>query len=125
MRARVLSCLAADKKLSSRGRLQEGLSARTVGINAVCQIIIFFYLVDSETSMVVLGSAGAARRTASSGCQHAAHAQAGGRAWRARRARAEDDKQTSQLRTIESPHDDVHANLEACSRAAAAVHKLT
>jgi hypothetical protein len=35
-----------------------GLSARTILINAVCQAVIFLYLLDSETSMVVLFSAG-------------------------------------------------------------------
>jgi Cleft lip and palate transmembrane protein 1 (CLPTM1) len=37
----------------------EGLSARSVMINAFCQVVIFFYLLDNETSVVVLGSAGA------------------------------------------------------------------
>lgn len=37
----------------------EGLSAHTVIINAFCQLVIFLYLLDNETSMVVLLSAGA------------------------------------------------------------------
>jgi hypothetical protein len=36
----------------------EGLSARSIVINAFCQLVIFLYLLDSETSMVVLLSAG-------------------------------------------------------------------
>lgn len=36
----------------------EGLSARTILINAGCQLVIFLYLLDNETSMVVLFSAG-------------------------------------------------------------------
>lgn len=36
----------------------EGLSARTICINAFCQLVIFLYLLDNETSMVVLLSAG-------------------------------------------------------------------
>lgn len=36
----------------------EGLSATTIIINAVCQVIIFLYLLDNETSTVVLLSAG-------------------------------------------------------------------
>lgn len=36
----------------------KGLSARTILFNAGCQVIIFLYLLDSETSMVVLLSAG-------------------------------------------------------------------
>eukprot|EP00892_Ulva_mutabilis_P004689 jgi/Ulvmu1/2592/UM014_0043.1 len=36
----------------------EGLSAKTVIINAFCQAVIFLYLLDNETSMVVLLSAG-------------------------------------------------------------------
>jgi hypothetical protein len=35
-----------------------GLSARTVLINAFCQAIIFLYLLDNETSLVVLASSG-------------------------------------------------------------------
>ena len=35
-----------------------GLSARTILINAGCQLIIFLYLLDNETSMVVLFSTG-------------------------------------------------------------------
>jgi len=35
----------------------EGLSARSVLINAVCQLIILLYLFDNETSFVVLLSA--------------------------------------------------------------------
>jgi len=35
----------------------EGLSARSVIINAVCQLVILLYLIDNETSMVVLFSA--------------------------------------------------------------------
>jgi hypothetical protein len=37
----------------------EGLSARSIVINAFCQAVIFLYLLDNETSMVVLFSAGA------------------------------------------------------------------
>ncbi len=36
----------------------EGLSARSIMVNAVCQAIIFLYLLDNETSMVVLFSSG-------------------------------------------------------------------
>lgn len=36
----------------------EGLSARSIVINAFCQLVIFLYLLDNETSMVVLASAG-------------------------------------------------------------------
>eukprot|EP00879_Flechtneria_rotunda_P015322 GHRR01016016.1.p1 GENE.GHRR01016016.1~~GHRR01016016.1.p1 ORF type:complete len:211 (-),score=38.71 GHRR01016016.1:656-1288(-) len=36
----------------------EGLSARSIVINAFCQLVIFLYLLDNETSMVVLLSAG-------------------------------------------------------------------
>jgi hypothetical protein len=35
-----------------------GLSARSVAVNAACQVVIFLYLLDEETSMVVLASAG-------------------------------------------------------------------
>lgn len=36
----------------------QGLSVRTILINCFCQLVIFLYLLDSETSMVVLFSAG-------------------------------------------------------------------
>lgn len=36
----------------------EGLSARSIVVNAFCQLVIFLYLLDNETSMVVLFSAG-------------------------------------------------------------------
>ncbi|GBG87073.1 hypothetical protein CBR_g44530 [Chara braunii] len=36
----------------------EGLSARTVVINFVCQVIVFFYLLDNETSWMIIASAG-------------------------------------------------------------------
>jgi hypothetical protein len=36
----------------------EGLSARSIMINAFCQLVIFLYLLDNETSMVVLASSG-------------------------------------------------------------------
>jgi hypothetical protein len=35
----------------------EGLSARSVVINAFCQLVILLYLLDNETSLVVLFSA--------------------------------------------------------------------
>lgn len=36
----------------------EGLSARSIVINAFMQLIVFLYLLDNETSMVVLFSSG-------------------------------------------------------------------
>ncbi|KAK9791843.1 hypothetical protein WJX73_009711 [Symbiochloris irregularis] len=36
----------------------EGLSVRTIGINCFCQVIVFLYLLDNETSMVILLSSG-------------------------------------------------------------------
>ena len=36
----------------------EGLSARTIIINALCQLVIFLYLLDNKTSYVVLFSSG-------------------------------------------------------------------
>ena len=37
----------------------EGLSARTVLINAGCQVVVFLYVLNNETSMLILGSVGA------------------------------------------------------------------
>ncbi|KDD74795.1 Cleft lip and palate transmembrane protein 1, partial [Helicosporidium sp. ATCC 50920] len=36
----------------------KGLSARTILLNCFCQLVIFLYLLDNETSLVVLASAG-------------------------------------------------------------------
>ena len=39
-------------------RSMEGLSARSILINAGCQLVVFLYLMDNQTSFVVLASAG-------------------------------------------------------------------
>jgi hypothetical protein len=36
----------------------EGLSVQTIILNAVCQVIIFLYLLDNDTSMMILASSG-------------------------------------------------------------------
>lgn len=36
----------------------EGISVRSMFINFVCQVVIFFYLMDNETSWLILISAG-------------------------------------------------------------------
>jgi len=40
-------------------RSMEGLSARSIMVNAFCQLVILFYLLDNDTSTVVLISSGA------------------------------------------------------------------
>ena len=40
-------------------RSMEGLSARTVIINAGCQVVVFLYILNNETSMLIIGSVGA------------------------------------------------------------------
>ena len=50
-RARVTSCRVNAQAAPSEIDAQ----VRTILINAVCQLIIFLYLLDNETSMVVLG----------------------------------------------------------------------
>jgi hypothetical protein len=47
-----------DVAFWKENKSMEGLSARSIMINAVCQAIIFFYLLDNDTSMVVLLSSG-------------------------------------------------------------------
>lgn len=42
-----------------KNKSMEGLSARTVIINAVCQLVIFLYICNNETSMLIIGSIGA------------------------------------------------------------------
>ena len=53
-----------DVAFWKENRSMEGLSARSIMINAVCQLIILFYLFDNDTSTVVLISSGAAWRRA-------------------------------------------------------------
>lgn len=36
----------------------EGLSARTIVLNFICQLVIFLYLLDNDTSWLILVSAG-------------------------------------------------------------------
>lgn len=48
-----------DVAFWKENRSMEGLSARSIMINAVCQLIILLYLFDNETSTVVLISSGA------------------------------------------------------------------
>ena len=43
----------------SQNKSMEGLSARTVIINACCQVVIFLYILNNETSMLIIGSVGA------------------------------------------------------------------
>jgi hypothetical protein len=43
----------------SKNKSMEGLSARTVIINACCQVVIFLYILNNETSMLIIGSVGA------------------------------------------------------------------
>lgn len=45
-----------DAWFPPHGFMVQGLSARSVLINAFCQLIILLYLFDNETSMVVLFS---------------------------------------------------------------------
>ena len=47
-----------DVTFWKENKSMEGLSARSIMINAVCQLVIFLYLLDNETSMVVLFSSG-------------------------------------------------------------------
>jgi Cleft lip and palate transmembrane protein 1 (CLPTM1) len=43
----------------SQNKSMEGLSARTVIINACCQVVVFLYILNNETSMLIIGSVGA------------------------------------------------------------------
>lgn len=43
----------------SKNKSMEGLSARTVIINACCQVVVFLYILNNETSMLIIGSVGA------------------------------------------------------------------
>jgi hypothetical protein len=51
-----------DVAFWKENKSMEGLSARSIMINAVCQAIIFLYLLDNDTSMVVLLSSGEAQQ---------------------------------------------------------------
>ena len=42
----------------NQNKSMEGLSARTVIINACCQVVIFLYILNNETSLLIIGSVG-------------------------------------------------------------------
>ncbi|BAS89353.1 Os04g0441900, partial [Oryza sativa Japonica Group] len=47
-----------DIQFWNKNKSMEGLSAKSVVLNFVCQLIIFLYLLDNETSWMILGSSG-------------------------------------------------------------------
>jgi len=48
----------ADIQFWNKNKSMEGLSARSVVINFFCQLIVFLYLLDNDTSWMILLSAG-------------------------------------------------------------------
>lgn len=85
----------------------EGLSAKSVIINAFCQAVIFLYLLDNETSTVVLLSAG--KNPIVVQLQNSFPFARAVLLW------ADDDNHSSQTILIITARDDLHANLEAYS----------
>jgi hypothetical protein len=47
-----------DVKFWKEAKTMRGLSTRSILLNCVCQIIIFFYLLDNDTSYMILFSSG-------------------------------------------------------------------
>lgn len=54
----LMTCLQADIQFWNKNKSMEGLSARSVVINFACQFIVFLYLLDNETSWMIIVSAG-------------------------------------------------------------------
>lgn len=52
------NCCDADIQFWNKNKSMEGLSARSVVINFACQLIVFLYLLDNETSWMIILSAG-------------------------------------------------------------------
>ncbi|XP_010547702.1 PREDICTED: cleft lip and palate transmembrane protein 1 homolog [Tarenaya hassleriana] len=47
-----------DIQFWNKNKSMEGLSAKSVVLNFICQLIIFLYLLDNDTSWMILGSSG-------------------------------------------------------------------
>ncbi|MCO5590518.1 hypothetical protein L7F22_044488 [Adiantum nelumboides] len=47
-----------DIQFWNKNKSMEGLSAKSVVVNFICQLIVFLYLLDNETSWMILASAG-------------------------------------------------------------------
>lgn len=54
----IFLCHCLDIQFWNKNKSMEGLSAKSVVLNFVCQLIIFLYLLDNETSWMILGSSG-------------------------------------------------------------------
>lgn len=47
-----------DIQFWNKNKSMEGLSAKTVVVSFICQLIIFLYLLDNDTSWMILASSG-------------------------------------------------------------------
>mgnify|MGYP002776792981 FL=1 len=50
--------ICPDIQFWNKNKSMEGLSAKSVVVSFICQLVIFLYLLDNETSWMILGSAG-------------------------------------------------------------------
>lgn len=50
--------LAADIQFWNKNKSMEGLSAKSVVVNFISQLIVFLYLLDNDTSWMILASSG-------------------------------------------------------------------
>lgn len=48
----------ADIQFWNKNKSMEGLSAKSVVVNFICQLIVFLYLLDNDTSWMILASSG-------------------------------------------------------------------
>ena len=53
-----LLAFPADIQFWNKNKSMEGLSAKSVVLNFICQFIIFLYLLDNDTSWMILASSG-------------------------------------------------------------------
>lgn len=50
--------LSSDIQFWNKNKSMEGLSAKSVVVSFVCQLIVFLYLLDNDTSWMILASSG-------------------------------------------------------------------
>lgn len=50
--------MSTDIQFWNKNKSMEGLSAKSVVVNFFCQLIVFLYLLDNETSWMILASSG-------------------------------------------------------------------
>ena len=50
--------ICPDIQFWNKNKSMEGLSAKSVVVSFICQLVVFLYLLDNETSWMIIASAG-------------------------------------------------------------------